>query len=222
MNQRKQNISRWYLLGLAMILMAGCLIASTGIAYARYRTDGERKIMFVSREPVQVFVGVMSEDVTTQEVLFDSATTPQWVPRTILEEESAQSRTVYDLHFAVANHQDLTGYEKEDLTVRVRLVGSLGTWNGAGTVVLTDGTILPDGMPRQVAATVTAIPQDTKLYHDFGPGWIFSFLDEYGKELTWELEGGTYSWQELTVTVDAAMLGEANLLQIQTIGEHAE
>lgn len=218
MNQRKLNISRWYALGLAVILAAGCLMLSVGNAYARYRLDRDRLIQFSNKIPVQVQVGVMDEDGKT----FRPSSDLEWKKETVTDGETV--REVYRLRFAISNHNDIAPDKSEDMLVRVRLIGSLNAWNGTsgGTVVLEDGTTLEDGTPRQVVATVTAIPEDTPLYHTFGKGWVFQFMDQYGRELTWHLEGGQYRYEELVITMDAAAVSGTSLLQLQVSGEETK
>lgn len=212
MNQRKQNSSRWYVLGLALILAAGSLMAAVGTTFARYRLDSERLISFVNRTPAQVVLG------TAENGVFDPQGQFGW------QESVAADRKVYQMTFAVSNYNDIAPDEGEDLMVSVRLVGTLDAWNGSsgGTVVLKDGTVLEDGTERQVLATVTAIPEDTALYHAFGKGWVFQFLDEYGRELTWHLQGGKESCQELQIILDAAAVNGPSLLQLQVAAELTE
>ena len=218
MAKRKQNISRWYMLGLAAILTAGCMLVSVGTAYARYRLDSERLIFFSSKTPVQVALGVgMNEN-------FEHTDQFGWEPVRLTESEgeTTTTREVYQMTFTMSNYQDLVGYDSEDILVRVRLVASQEAWNGNGTLVLSDGVLLEDGTPRQVPATVTPIGEDTKLYHTFGMGWVFQFLDEYGRELTWTLKGGELSCVELQLTMDAAAVTGTSLLQLQVEGVRAE
>lgn len=218
MNQRKLNSSRWYALGLAVVLAAGCMLLSVGTAFARYRLDSERLIPFVSRIPVQVALGILDEG-----GVFDPAGEIAWTEEVLTEGEGDEARTrdVYRLTFAISNYQDLVAYDSEDMLVRVRLLGSLDAYSGTsgGTVVLTDGTLLEDGTERQVTATVTPIGEDTALYYAFGKGWVFQFLDEYGRELTWQLEGGKLSCRQLRITLDASAVSGASLLQLQVSGE---
>ena len=223
MNQRKQNISRWYLLGLAAILTVGCLMVSVGTTLARFRVDNEKNILFEPKTPVAPALGTMDE-----EGVFDPEGTIAWVEQTITitpEEGGAasgtQTKKVYSLDFTVSNYISEGKYQEENLTVRIRLVGSLDAWNETtpGTVVLTDGVTLEDGTQREFTATVTGIPENTALYHSFGVGWVFQFVDENGQELTWTLEGGRLSCQKLNITMDADGLGGTSLLQLQIVGE---
>lgn len=220
MNQRKQNISRWCILGLAAVLTAGCLMLSVGTAYARYGMDSERLIHFVSRTPAQPALGIgVDAD-------FESTGAIGWqeVLLTELVDGTEQTRKVYRLEFTIANYLDLEGFDSEDMRVALRLVGSQDAWtSGApGSVVLTDGTLLEDGTPRQYVAAIEPIAEGTRLHHDFGMGWVFRFLDDYGRELTWDLEGGKLSCVPIQITVDASAVNGTSLLQLRLEAERVE
>lgn len=219
MIQRKQNISRWYLLGLTVILIAGALLISVGTTLARYRVDQEKNIQFTPRTPAAVALGTMTgEDFTPNGTI-------AWVKQAV--EDGTQTKTVYTLDFAVSNYlveDEAPGYDDEDLVVRVRMIGTLNAWDPSvgGTVVLKDGVVLDDGSERTFTATVTEIPEDTPLYHAFGVGWIFQFLDADGKEMEWTLKGGELSCVALNITMDASALTDTSLLQLQISGERPE
>lgn len=209
MNQRKPNISRWYLLGLAALLMAGSLMLSIGTTLARYRVENEKTILFEPRAPIAAALGKMDENgvfVPTNELV--------WTP---------QTDGTKKLTFAVSNYIAGDTCQEENLLVRVRLVGSLAAWSEEETAsfTLTDKTVLEEGAPRNYTAQVMRIPQNTALYHAFGDGWVFRFLDESGEELAWTLEGGVLSCVELDVTMDASSLTGTSLLQFQIVGEIA-
>lgn len=217
MNQRKLNISRWSILGLAAILMAGCMMLSVGTAYARYRLDSERLIQFVNKEPAQPAIGIgLDGD-------FDPYAAIGWQEEVLTEmvDGVPQTRKVYRLDFTITNYLDTVGYDSEDMRVRVRLIGSQDAWkSGApGSVVLTDGSLLEDGSLRQRTAVVEAIQEGTKLHHDFGMGWVFRFQDDYGRELSWDLEGGQLSCIPIQITVDASVINGTSLLQLQVEAE---
>lgn len=223
MRRRKLNSTRWYLLGLAAVLTAGCFLLSVGTALARYRVDNEKKIQFAPKAPATVTLGVMEAE------NFLPNAPISWREETLPPEEGeTQSRQVYTLHFVMSNYVENEkgepGFAEENLTVRLRLVGSLDAWDesAGGTLVLTDGILLEEETPREITATVTAIPEDTPLYHAFGVGWVFQFLDEEGQELTWELKGGVLSCQEISLTLDASAITGTSLLQLQVSGEYPE
>lgn len=212
MSQRKMNISRWYLLGLAAVLTALSLIAAVGTTLARYRVEQERTILFEPKSPVAVALGTLDEDGG-----FVPDGTIQW-------KTQPENSNILELNFAVSNYITEETCQQEDLEVRIRLVGSLAAWSAEQStqVFLTDGTLLEDDTPRQYTAEVMQIPENTALYHSFGVGWIFRFLDENGQELTWKLEGGTLSCAQMNITMDASALSGTSLLQLQIVGQTAE
>lgn len=222
MNQRKQNISRWYALGLAMVLTAGCLIASTGIAYARYRTQGTREFLFEPRPSSAVGVGVMYEEMLYTEVTSQDEFTPQWttITQTVEGESGVTTNEVYALDFAI--YHDVA--DSPSISAQVRLVASLDAWDPAsgGNALL----VYQEGeTTRTFTAEVAPIGENTTLYHEFGEGWVFRFLDEYGREASWELE---YSTQAdigavpIQILLDPSAVKNTSLLQLQVLGEWAE
>ena len=180
MNQRKPNRIVWYSLALVLLLCAAFLVTSTGTAFARYRTERSAKVTFEVREPEQICLGTLALDGTFR------TSPPAWTtgddtPR---------------LNLAVANGTSADDCSQRDQTVSLRLIGSLGI--DTAPMYLT----LP-GEETQVTATITPITEGTALYHTHGAGWIYTFLDEEGEELTWTLPGGELSYVSLTVTMDA-------------------
>ena len=71
----------------------------------------------------------------------------------------------------------------------------------------------------EISATATPITEGTVIYHTYGAGWIYSFQDEEGEELFWELAGGELSFVSLTVTIDDEVLTEDSLLRTLVTGE---
>lgn len=225
MNHRKLNISRWYALGLAALLLAGCMVLAVGTSLARYRYETQKKLLFEPRAPIAVMVTKL-----TGTGALDTKTAVGW-------EKQEDGKLL--LNFAVTNvtsaadAEEVT-WQEQDLEFRVRLVGSLKAWTEdqaedvTEEVILTDGTLLQTttGSPetakeKEFVAEVMRIPENTSLYHSFGDGWVFRFLDEEGEELTWELEGGVLSCVELDITIDASAVSDTSLLQLQIIAETA-
>lgn len=220
MNQRKQNISRWYALGLAALLVAGCLILSIGTTLARYRSDTEKAILFEPRAPITVTVSKPSETLA-----LDTESAIGWEKQT-----DGSMLLNFVVSNAITDAKSEKTYQEESIEVRVRLVGSLAAWSESETakVILTDGTLLKsdsqtaEPQEKEFTAEVMRIPEKTALYYSFGDGWVFRFLDEEGEELTWILEGGQLSCVEMNITIDSAALTGTSLLQLQIIGEIAD
>lgn len=209
MNRRKQNISRWALPLLLVLLVIGCLAASTGITLARYRAERKEEITFEVRPPEQIYLGQMvtAEDDT---VSFDPAAQGAW--------ETVDGKQ--QLTFTIANGTEEQHFSGQDQQIHLRLIGTLGIWNVSDELKLT--LELPsEEDPEELVtyeATVTRIQEGSPMYATFGDGWVFAFFDEEGEELTWLLEGGKFDSVTLTVTLEGAALEETGLLQLQISG----
>lgn len=199
MNHRNTNRIALYSLVLLLILCAGVLVMSTGTAYARYRSQKDADITFEVRAPEQVCLGSPGKNNTF------STEQPKWT--------TVEGITRMDL--AVANGTSKENFALHDQKVFLRFLGSAGLWNGESaariSLVGKDGTLIP--------ATATPISEGTALYHSFGAGWIYSFLDEEGAELYWELPGGELSFVSLTVIIEDEVLITDSLLRTLVTGE---
>ena len=209
MNRRKKNNSRWALPLLLALLLVGGLAASTGSALARYRAERKEDISFEVRPPERIYLGQM---ITTQDGIFyfDPAAQGTWET-----EEGKQKLT-----FTVTNGTGLQDYSGQDQQIHLRLVGSLGIWNGTDELKLTMDLPSEEDPEEMVTyeATATRIREGSPMYATFGDGWVFSFFDEEGEELTWLLEGGRFDYITLTVALEGAVSEEAGLLQLQISG----
>lgn len=213
MNQRKTNNSLWYSLGLAVLLCVAFLVVATGTTLARYRSEREAEITFAVREPERVCLGTV-KTITAEEatdalsegtVVFDASMQPAW--KTV--------ENVPQLQLAVANGASATEYSIADQKIRLRLIAGLGVWTGETPANFY--LILPaedaSAETKKIQGTATVIEEGTSLYQIHGAGWVYTFQDENGEELSWILEGGKLSYISLTVTMEGAELSEPSLLQ---------
>ena len=94
-----------------------------------------------------------------------------------------------ELAFCVSNGTSGKDYAEENLSLRIQLTGTLGITDPDRfqVTLTTDSTT---GHPVVYTALFTAIPEDSVLYQSVGPGWIYRFCDDRGKEIRWELPGG--------------------------------
>ena len=101
------------------------------------------------------------------------------------------------------------------------MIGTLGIWMGTQTpeLLLTIPAMSDDEKEIVAQATVAAIEEGTPLYYSFGEGWVYTFLDDDGRELVLELAGGQLSYVNMTVSIDGEIPNTANLLQPQVIAE---
>ena len=208
MKRWKLNISSWYSLGLTALLVISCLVVSTGMAWARYRTEETESIYFKAREPVSVYLGkVEYGEGNAAEGKFVQTNEGSWELN-----ENGQLQ----LRFAVANGTSEAAFEERNQEVYVRIVGSLGIQTVADNISLKltyPNEENPDTL-NVVKATAVRIDPNSTLYSTYGDGWVFTFREE-GEELTWTLEGGELSYIEMDLTVEGGTLADTSLLQLQ-------
>lgn len=208
MKRWKLNISSWYSLGLTALLVISCLVVSTGMAWARYRTEETESIYFKAREPVSVYLGkVEYGEGNAAEGKFVQTNEGSWELN-----EGGQLQ----LRFAVANGTSEAAFEERNQEVYVRIVGSLGIQTVADNISLKltyPNEENPD-TPNVVKATAVRIDPNSTLYSTYGDGWVFTFREE-GEELTWTLEGGELSYIEMDLTVEGGTMADTSLLQLQ-------
>ena len=196
MNQRKSHISPWVTLLLAVVII-GCILAATGVSYARYREKETWDREFSVRENGTVLLGIVRDGVFTQE-------------------ESAWQSTPsgMQLQFAVSNGKDTSAYQSMDQKIRLRVIGSLGAWSedSQARLVLTAGQ-------QTYTAEVTRIQEGSALHKTFGDGWIFTFPDAKGDEACWTLPGDTFSYKQMYLSLEGTAMTDTSLLQLQVIGE---
>lgn len=215
MNQRKTNNSPWYSLGLAVLLCVAFLVVATGTTLARYRAEREKGITFAVREPEQICMGTTraisaeegTEVLPAGKEVFDPDGVPQW--------ETVEGVT--QLSLAVANGISETEFSEKDQKIRLRLIGTLGLWTETETASIY--LLSEDGSGTKIKATVTPITKGTALYNTHGEGWIYTFQDAEGEELSWTLAGGELSYISMTVIIEDASLTGDVMLQPQVIGE---
>lgn len=122
MNPEKPGVLPWSSLGLAAVMLVACLVGAVGIATARYRAEQQAGAYFQPQAPVQVYLGQLRPDETTQTYTFDTAQ-QSWQPV-----ETEDSR-YYQLSFAISNGPTVDSFQEFSQQVRIRLVGSVGLWD---------------------------------------------------------------------------------------------
>lgn len=139
MNHRKHNTRRWYTMGLACVLAVGCLIASAGTAFARYRVEFQEELQFMPRTLKFFHTGIVAEETVTdpdtqqtQTVeVFQTANTARW----------QYENGINTLTFAIANAAEAEDgtirIPQEDQHLQIRFLGSLGLWNGSAPSAVT-------------------------------------------------------------------------------------
>ena len=122
---------------------------------------------------------------------------------------------VTSLKFSIANGTAKDDYSGRDQMARLKMVGTLGLWDGTRTPeLLVYYQARPEDEQDTVAAAVAEpIPRGSALWYTYGDGWIYTFLDANGEELLWELPGGRLSFVTMTVVIDGEVTDRVNLLQ---------
>lgn len=216
MNRWEQNISRWYALGLAAILLTVSLVLATGTAWARYRTEYEETIKIKTQKPAGIYLG--QTDAETG--VFDSAAVGTW----------EENESVVQLVFTVANGADDQNYQDQTQIFRVRLIGDLGMCleSAPPAIKLIDPRVydLAEAAQEDVGylAEPVRISRSSLLYTTFGDGWVYRFLDQDGEEITWTLDGKTFSSMELIAVMvpDEDTQIDTGLLQLQILAETSD
>ena len=211
MNQRKLNMFR--ILGLTLILLIGSVAALTGVAFARYRVDRTEQTELTPRTPEYIHLGTLEKETEDAEPVFQAGIQNTW--------ELKDGR--YQLSFAVANGTDAETFAESDQEFRVRLIGTMGVWDGEDTVdVILQVPSIPSEedpeKPLEIPATATRIQPGSILYEEFGEGWVFSFYDPWKDEWKFDLPGEELNALELVLIVNEADLTDPSLLQLQITG----
>lgn len=210
----KLNTSPWTA-GLAVMMAVLCLMGAVGVSYARYQVNRSESIFYTPGQEAQIYLGqtVTREDGQTE---FDAQAVGSW--------ETVDGRTM--LNFTVANGTAPDRFAQQDQQVQLRLAGTLGIWDGEKTVnviLRVPGKPLPDEQQMQyeeIPGKGVRIQPESPMYSVFGDGWVFHFLDENGKELSWLLEGGTFSQLPLCMVIEGVERTDASLFQLTATGSY--
>lgn len=201
MGRRTWNIR----IGLAVLALLACLITAFGISFARYRADYSQGLGFQTRLPGQICLGTVATADEPQGWSFQPDTQSTWQPR----------GDGLQLDLAVANGTSRQNYTPETQHFTLRLVGSLGVWDGTDVAELTLRVYEPAPLEheyRDYQATADRIRKGTPLYRTYGDGWVFSFPEGEG-ERTWTLDGSAFSTVKMTLILEGNELTQPSLLQ---------
>lgn len=201
--------------GLAVMMTVLCLMGAVGVSYARYQVNRSERIFYTPGKETQIYLGqtVTRGDGQTE---FDSQAVGSW--------ETVDGKTV--LNFTVANGTSPNSFAQQDQQVQLRLAGTLGIWDGQKTVNVTlrvPRKPLPDEqqMPyEEIPGKGVRIQPESPMYSVFGDGWVFHFPDENGEELSWLLEGGTFSQLPLCMVIEGVERTDASLFQLTATGSY--
>lgn len=198
MDRQKLHISSRLMLTAALFLVIGCLVAASGVTFARYRVQQEAGFTFQAEKNAMICLGVEKDGAFALE-------------------QSTWFETVdgsMELSFAVSNGRSAQVFAQADQMARVRLIATLGAWSAesTGELVLTVGE-------KTYTATAERIPEGSALFSEFGDGWIFRFLNESGEEHTFPLRGGALDYTVMQLRLNGTM-HDTNLLQLRVVAEN--
>lgn len=205
MEKRSRLMSRGKLnmrMGLAILLLLLSLTAAVGISLARYRAEHSQSLYFTVRQPGQLYLGTMSTADEPNTLAFDHRAVGSW----------KQVEDELRLEFTVANGTGPQDYSRQDQSFSVQLVGGLGIWDGTDVAEVTL-RVRKEGGYDDFQGTAARIQPGSPLYKTYGDGWVYSFLDEAGAEVTWPLEGSRFSQVDMTVILQSTDLTQPSLLQ---------
>lgn len=199
MERKQSNIGTWYRLGFAALLVVACIMLAAGTAFARYRTEREGELFIQTQAPSYVYLGGV----------FNGEFTAGGGNWQVNDEGKPQ------LQFMLSNQGMTETAAPGDQEVFLRVLVSEGIGNETLQLILTT----PEG--ENVMGEAVPVGKNTPLYLQFGAGWIYTFRDANGEELTWKLEGGQRSEVIMTLTANYATMPDATLIQLQATGRPA-
>lgn len=202
MNQKQNK----YLLWLAALCMAACMVLTVGVTFARYQSEIDLDSLWFSAE-VADRLHLCDGHMTQSQMNSGSwsGRTPAW---TETEEGLA-------LEFCISNGTSGESFATRDQMASVRLAAGLGIQDPETlTVVL---TFERDDQQVQLTAVPELIEEGSALYYSFGDGWLYRFYEE-DAEAAFLFDGEELSYQNFTLTVAGET--EAALLDLQILGQY--
>ena len=180
---------------LGTLLLVGCLAATVGVAFARYRDYWNRNVGFQADKVGRVQLGTAADGQFSE-------TAAQWT----------QADGTWQLSFAVANgagREDRADYTQH---IHLQVVASQGAWDGEKPMVLTVEE-------QTYTASATPITAGSALHTQFGDGWLIRFLDDNGNEFTGQLSGEAFSFLAMRLSVSVDAVTDTSLLQLRLTSE---
>ncbi len=192
--------SVWYFAALALLLCIAFFVISVSPAFARYREDIPKGIVFEVREPEHICFGSFNEE---EFVPFTDSGDIKW----------EVSENTASLTLTVANGSSGTKYFSKDQKINIQLAA--GPEFKEKEVKL---TFSENGVERTIPATAKDISEDSTFDKSYGAGFVFSFF-ENEEEFSYVLKGGEFSFFTFTITANVEGLDGISLLQPHVVAE---
>lgn len=191
------------LLLFAVVAVTVCLSLLIIPAFARYfKQLSEKALRFTYESGNAIYV--YSEHITEEDDEWNDFDGSNFVQ----ENDSAS------LEFSIAN-----GVSREKFANRTQefsvylIVGSSIESSNNIEVELSYGDKTLIGKPQE-------IDEDNYLYSTSGPGWVYRFYDNDGKEMAFGLKGEEFSFENFVLSVKGDV--EATLLDLRVVGTYVQ
>ena len=200
MNMQNRRTA-WLQFSMALLLCVALMTAALGTTYARYKMDSSRAFkMTYEAKTDQVYIRAVenidtvdAEDVDTENVSAENG-----------DAENASTEATkenFEMEFVLSNGTARDSYCTYDQTATLSMFATLGLEEPENyTITLTDGWTVYEAECRKVA-------EGTVWYSLYGPGWIYSFYNEAGEEISWHLSGTRFIEKKMVITIE----GESEL-----------
>lgn len=185
-----------------LLLLLACAFLVVGAAWARYQIKESQIFSYELKDYAYVHLW-HSYDEETESFCNEQST---W--------QTEGDRKTLD--FCVSNGTAADNYAQADQRVNIRLLVGLGAWGGA------EGMDILLNLPRtgeSFQGSVQPIIENSPVYSTFGEGWMITFCDEEGKEVSWMLKGTELSYLEAQIALQNAQLQDTTLMQLQVVGD---
>ena len=197
----KQSKSIWSEIIWLLLLLLACFFLMVGVAWARYQVKESQIFSYELKDYSFVYLWHSYDEETAS-----------------FRDEQSTWQTEGDrksLDFCVSNGT-AADYAQADQRINIRLLAGLGVRGGA------EGMDVLLNLPRtgeSFQGSAQPIVEDSPVYSTFGEGWVITFCDEEGEEISWTLEGAELSYLEGQITVRNLELQDTTLIQLQVIGD---
>ena len=184
-----------------LLLLLTCVFLVAGAAWARYQIKDFQIFSYELKDYSFIYLW-HSYDEDTASFRSEQST---W--------QTEGDRKILDFCVSNGTAED---YAQADQQVKFRLLVSLGAWGGIEEM---DTLLRFSQTGESFQGSAQPITADTPVYSTFGEGWVITFCDEEGEEVSWTLEGDELSYLEAQIVVRNVELQSTTLMQLQVIGD---
>lgn len=209
MNEIKSKTKLWLSLLSAIIICVLICVLAVPSSLARYETSDEKQTTFKYQAATnQVHLLNGEKDANGSVIMAEDGSFRSLGTWTVNKDDKGQIiENSYVLDFILANGTNKSNACAYDQSAGLVVFASLGLEKPENVeIILSSGNL-------KYKAVAVEVKKGTALYSKYGPGWVFSFMNKSGEELSWQLPGGVLSYKELKITVTGASK-EATLLKL--------